>query len=86
MDSAGHARITDLTLASITTDTNLAPRAPEDRSHSARWTAPEILNEEGTCSKKADVFSFAMVMIEVCFDRLLSAHLWITLRCRCSLV
>ena len=37
----------------------------EDQGHTARWTAPEILTEEGTYSKEADVFSFAMVMIEV---------------------
>ena len=34
------------------------------RGFSARWTAPEILNE-GPYSKEADTFSFAMVMIEV---------------------
>ena len=30
-----------------------------------RWTAPEILGGQGTPSKKGDVFSFAMVMVEV---------------------
>ena len=33
--------------------------------HSARWAAPEILKEQGAHSKKADIFAFAMVMIEV---------------------
>ena len=33
--------------------------------HTARWTAPEILNEGEPYSREADVFSFAMVMIEV---------------------
>jgi len=36
---------------------------------SARWAAPEILNEQGVHSKEADTFSFAMVMVEVCHGR-----------------
>ena len=39
--------------------------ASDDKGHTARWTAPEILNEQGTYSKEADIFSFALVMIEV---------------------
>jgi hypothetical protein len=39
--------------------------ASDDQGHIPRWTAPEILNNQGTYSKEADVFSFAMVMIEV---------------------
>lgn len=31
----------------------------------ARWTAPEILEERGSWNKEADVFSFGMVMVEV---------------------
>ena len=63
VDADGHARITDLGLAMVTQDT--ARSAFGDQGHTARWTAPEILNEEGTYSKEADVFSFAMVVIEV---------------------
>ena len=33
---------------------------------SVRWTAPEVLAETGTPSTEADVFSFGMVMVEVC--------------------
>ena len=33
--------------------------------HTARWTAPEILDGEGWVSKQTDIFSFSMVMIEV---------------------
>ena len=36
-----------------------------DHSRTVQWTAPEILNEQGTFSKEADIFSFVMVMIEV---------------------
>ena len=39
--------------------------ASDGPGHTARWTAPEILNDQGTYSREADVFSFAMVMIEV---------------------
>lgn len=62
VDARGHARITDFGLA--------RNQAALERTHTmpggtARWTAPEILKEEGTLSKGADVFSFAMVMVEV---------------------
>jgi hypothetical protein len=43
--------------------------------HTARWTAPEILGEEGGVSKEADVFAFAMVMIEVHWGKLLHVDL-----------
>ena len=36
---------------------------------STRWTAPEILSERTTPSRLGDVYSFGMVMIEVCCDR-----------------
>ena len=50
--------------------------------HTARWTAPEILDGEGWVSKQTDIFSFAMVMIEVyqrepfCADRRLTFFLF----------
>ena len=56
--ASGRARITDFGLAMATQS------ASDDQNDTARWTAPEILNREGTYSKDADVFSFAMVMIE----------------------
>ncbi|KAF9646901.1 kinase-like protein [Thelephora ganbajun] len=59
MDGSGHARITDFGLAQDTTGVVSISGA-----HSSRWTAPEVLNG-GTPSTKADVFSFAMVMVEV---------------------
>ena len=34
------------------------------RNHTLRWTAPEVLNG-GKYSKEADIFSLAMVTIEV---------------------
>ena len=65
VDSAGHARITDFGLARVTQNLDSMRSASDDHGHTPRWTAPEILNDQGTYSKEADVFSFAMVMIEV---------------------
>ena len=64
MDGTGHARITDFGLARVTQNLD-SIRSLSDGRHTARWTAPEILSEQGSYSKEADVFSFAMVMIEV---------------------
>lgn len=61
----GRARITDFGLATITQNADSIRSASDGHGHTARWTAPEILNEEGTYSKEADIFSFAMVTIEV---------------------
>ena len=65
MDGGDHAQITDFGLAQVTKNLPSVRSTTEDQGHSAWWTAPEILNEEGSHSKEADVFSFAMVMIEV---------------------
>ena len=65
MDAAGRARITDFGLVMVTQDLDSVRTAVGDHGHTVRWTAPEILNEQGTYSKEADIFSFAMVMIEV---------------------
>ena len=65
VDASGHARITDFGLATVTQNLDSIRSASDDQGHTARWTAPEILNEQGTYSKEADVFALAMVMIEV---------------------
>ena len=65
IDANGHARITDFGLAMATQDLDSLRSTLDDHGHTVRWTAPEILSEQGTYSKEADVFSFAMVMIEV---------------------
>ena len=66
MDATGNARITDFGLAMVTHDLDLIRNASDDYGDHARWIAPEILDDRGTYSKEADVFSFAMVTIEVC--------------------
>lgn len=67
VDAAGHPRITDFRLSTVIQSLDSVRNNPDDQNniHVARWTAPEILNEQGTYSKGADIFSFAMVMIEV---------------------
>ena len=75
VDASGHARITDFGLSSVTQNMDSIRSASDGQSHTARWTAPEILNEEGTYSKEADIFSLAMVTIEVCQNELVASSL-----------
>lgn len=65
MDAAGHARITDFGLALVTQNLDSIRNASGEHEQSGRWIAPEILDGRGTYSEEADVFSFAMVTIEV---------------------
>ena len=63
--TTGRARITDFGLAVVTQDLDSIWDISVEHGHSARWVAPEILDNRGTYSKAGDVFSFAMVTIEV---------------------
>jgi len=65
VDSSGRVRIADFGLAKVAQNLDSVLSASHQNGHTPRWTAPEILKEEVTCSKEADIFSFAMVMIEV---------------------
>ena len=65
VDTTGRARITDCGLAVVTRNLDSIRSAPDEHGDSTRWTAPEILANRGIFSKEADVFSFAMVLIEV---------------------
>ncbi|KAF9644753.1 kinase-like protein [Thelephora ganbajun] len=63
VDDSGHVRIADFGEAIIVKDED----SVEDDSlqgHTPQWTAPEVLLGENP-SKESDIFSFAMVMIEV---------------------
>lgn len=62
VDASGSARITDFGLAY---NQNALEHNHKSSSGTLRWMAPEILQEKGSPSKGADVFSFAMVMVEV---------------------
>ena len=58
----GRARITDFGLYR---DQGAVDKAGATSRGTARWTAPEILRGRGVSNKQADIFSFAMVMVEV---------------------
>jgi serine/threonine protein kinase len=65
IDGARRARITDFGVSVITQDLDLIRNASPERDPGTRWIAPEILDNRGTYSNEADVFSFAGVAIEV---------------------
>ena len=66
MDDSGHARIADFGHATLAKDEDSVEGDSDLLGYTPRWTAPEILNGQATDSKESDIFSFAMVMIEVC--------------------
>ena len=65
VDGSGRARITDFGLATVTQRVGSMLSILDEYQLTARWTAPEILNDQGSFSKEADIFSFAMVTIAV---------------------
>lgn len=64
VDSSGTALIADFGLALVIPNPDSTLSFPRQRGHTPQWTAPEVLND-GIHSKEADIFSFAMVMVEV---------------------
>ena len=68
VDDTGHVRIADFGLARLTQNPYTLPDTSPHRGYSPQWTAPEVL-EEKPHTKQADIFSFAMVMIEVRHER-----------------
>lgn len=67
MDHFGRARITGFARTTVTRVQGPACDAQEMYDHVTQWTAPEILEGRGGFTEESDVFSFAMVMIEVCY-------------------
>ncbi|KAF9647776.1 kinase-like protein [Thelephora ganbajun] len=65
VESTGRVQITDIGLVMVTQNLDSIRGASAEHEDSARWIAPEILDDRGTYSKEVDVFSFAMVTIEV---------------------
>jgi len=66
VDAAGRARIAGFGLATVTQNCDSVESGPGDQGLTTPWLAPEILcGDKGSYSKQADVFSFAMVTIEV---------------------
>ena len=68
MDDNGNARIADFGFTTVTLNLESVRSVQCQRGFTPRWTAPEVL-DEGPHSKEADIFSFAMVMIEVRHER-----------------
>ena len=64
MDESGRVRIADFGFAAVTQNPDSVGNSTTPDGCTLRWTAPEILNG-GLASREGDVFSFAMVMIEV---------------------
>jgi serine/threonine protein kinase len=67
VDDSGRVRIADFGFAAVTQNLESVGNSTANRGYTLRWTAPEILNG-GAGSQKGDIFSFAMVMIEVRHD------------------
>ena len=65
MDKFGRALVADFTVATVIPDRRPVFGTMELRDLTQRWTAPEVSNERGPLTEKADVFSFGMLMIEV---------------------
>lgn len=48
--------------------------SPQESSAARAWAAPEILHG-GASTKEGDIFTFAMVVVEVCVIGVLHGHL-----------
>ena len=64
VDNIPHARIADFGIATVTKNLDSIRTETRQDVHTPRWSAPEIIREQNP-SKESDVYSFAMVMIEV---------------------
>ena len=64
VDNIPHARIADFGITIVTKNVDSIRPATRQEAHTPRWSAPEILLEQNP-SKESDVYSFAMVTIEV---------------------
>jgi len=64
VDDIGNARIVDFGLTTVTQNPDSTRSVSHDHGHTPRWSVPEVL-KGGAYNKEADIFSFAMVMIEV---------------------
>ena len=60
------ALLADFGVAIVTKNLDSLRPPTSEKTHTPRWSAPEILREETNPSKESDVFSFAMVIVEVC--------------------
>ena len=64
VDADGGARIMDFRSAMVILDVDSGQADSSQHARSRQWSAPEVLGG-GATSKETDIFSLAMVMIEV---------------------
>ena len=64
VDDIPHARIADFGIAIVTMNLDSIRPPTRQEAHTPRWSAPEILREQNP-TKESDIYSFAMVAIEV---------------------
>ncbi|KAF9789636.1 kinase-like domain-containing protein [Thelephora terrestris] len=64
IDHTGHARLTDFGFTSVVRGVN-SVLVTEVQGYSARWAAPEVLENGDQNTREADVFAFGMIVIEV---------------------
>ena len=64
IDHGGHARLTDFGFASVARGLH-SVLVTSVQGYTARWAAPEVLETGDKNTRAADVFAFAMVVIEV---------------------
>ena len=67
IDAFGDARIVDFGFATVTQNLDSVRSLSCQGGQTLRWSAPEVLNGERH-SEEADIFAFAMVMVEVRHD------------------
>ena len=64
VDNVPHARIADFGIAIVTKNADSIRAPTRQDGHTPRWSAPEIFRRHNP-TKESDVYSFAMVTIEV---------------------
>ena len=61
---APRSHIADFGITTVTKNLDSTQPATVQTVHTPRWSAPEVLREENP-SRESDIYSFAMIMIEV---------------------
>jgi len=69
VDDSGRVRLAGFVFATVTQNPNSVESTPPRNGYTPRWAAPELLRGDER-SEKVDIFSFAMVVIEVRCGRL----------------
>ena len=64
VDNVPHACIVDFGIAIVTKNLDSIRPATRQGAHTPQWSAPEIFLGQNP-SEESDIYSFAMVMIEV---------------------